>query len=116
MGIFDKAKKLYQDQEARHQKYVAKNEDRKAEHEAKKHPVNCPKCKSDDVEYSFENIKHKRGAPARTVGTAGKVAFAPATLGLSLLLPTSKKTDTYRVGSCKNCGNYWIADKIGKIK
>jgi len=82
------------------------------EYKIEKYKARCPKCKSDNITFSVEDIKHKRGMLARGTGVVGKTLFAPATLGLSFFIPTGKKRSTFRVATCNNCGKQWSQGKM----
>lgn len=107
-------KKWYAWQEGVHQRGIQRNKDRMHELQNKRRGITshkeCPKCGSTDIDYSFQDIRHNRSAVVRTAGFAGKAVFATSTFGLSLFLPTGKRTDTFQVATCKKCGNTWVND------
>lgn len=67
--------------------------------------MNCPKCKSDNVNVQMVVEQKKRGC----LGACLWVLLAICTCGLILLIPllTKKGSKKSKVAVCQNCGHTW---------
>jgi hypothetical protein len=80
--------------------------------------MNCPKCGSENVTISFEQVGSKTSKHGNGLGgianNAARGLTAVCTLGLSNLVckksTGNEKTNTknQKVCLCQNCGNSWV--------